>query len=34
MACKLNDTALALKLLAESIQAGYWYHGLRTDPNY
>jgi len=34
MACKLNDTALALKLLAESIQAGYWYHGLRTDTDY
>ena len=34
MALKLNDAALAVKLLAEAVQAGYWYNGLRTDPDY
>jgi predicted esterase len=34
MASKLNDQAQALLLLSEAVQAGYWYSGLRTDPNY
>ncbi len=34
MACRLNDQSLALQLLEEAVQAGYWYSGLRTDPDY
>ena len=31
MACRLDNRALALQLLAEAIHAGHWYHGLRED---
>lgn len=34
MACRLNDQALALQLLEEAVQAGYWYGELHTDPDY
>lgn len=34
MACCLKDKALALRLLQEAVNAGYWYGGLRTDPDY
>jgi predicted esterase len=34
MACRLNEKDLALRLLKEAIQAGYWYDGLETDPDF
>ena len=34
MACRLNEKALALQLLKEAVQAGYWYAGLETDPDF
>jgi acetyl esterase/lipase len=34
MACRLNDKDLALHLLKEAVQAGYWYAGLETDPDF
>jgi hypothetical protein len=33
-ACLLGDKALTLRLLSESVQAGYWYHGLREDADF
>jgi hypothetical protein len=29
MACRLNDRDVALHLLKEAVQAGYWYSGRR-----
>jgi len=34
MACRLNEKDLALKLLQEAVQSGYWYAGLETDPDF
>jgi predicted esterase len=34
MACRLHDKELALRLLQKAIQAGYWYGGLQTDPDF
>jgi predicted esterase len=34
MACRLNEKDLALRLLEEAVQAGYWYAGLETDPDF
>jgi predicted esterase len=34
MASRLNNKDLALSLLKEAVQAGYWYGGLRTDPDF
>jgi predicted esterase len=34
MACRLNEKDLALRLLEEAIQAGYWYDGLEADPDF
>jgi hypothetical protein len=33
-ACRLNKKDLALRLLKEAVQAGYWYAGLETDPDF
>jgi len=34
MACRLNEKDLALRVLKEAVQAGYWYDGLETDPDF
>jgi predicted esterase len=34
LACRLNKPALALQLLEEAMQAGFWYSDLRTDSDY
>lgn len=34
MACRLNQKDLALHLLREAIEAGHWYAGLETDPDF
>lgn len=34
MAGRLHDDELVLRLLREAVQAGYWYAGLRRDPDY
>ena len=34
MACRLKDKDLALHLLKEAVQAGYWYAGLDADPDF
>jgi len=34
MACRLNQKNLALQVLNEAVQAGCWYDGLETDPDY
>jgi predicted esterase len=34
MACRLHEKDLALRLLREAVQAGYWYAGLETDPDF
>ena len=34
MACRLNEKDLALNLLKQAVQAGYWYAGLEIDPDF
>ena len=34
MACRLHKKDLTLQLLKEAVQAGYWYAGLETDPDF
>lgn len=34
MACRLENKSLALKILNEAIDAGYWYGDLETDTDY
>lgn len=34
MACRIKEKELAVGLLKEAVQAGYWYAGLETDPDF
>jgi len=34
MACRLKNKDLALRLLLDAVDAGYWYGGLRADPDF
>ena len=34
MACRLGERDLALQLLRDAVEAGYWYGDLRTDVNF